>query len=126
MIQFCRDKLSSVHEKYGSESWTSYECDVFALTDKLMLLIYMREEKSDIPHFHIHLKNDFEHCICRICLPKSVNDALAIYPCDDDKNGFSKLSTNKKLSMRHVLRLKNSIYGSNLDYAIDAWRDSAK
>ena len=126
MIPFSKDRINSVHEKHGSDSWTSYECDVFALTDKFMLLIYMREEKSDIPHFHLHLKNDFEHCICRICLPKSMSDILTVYPCNDDKIGFNSISVDEKLIIHRVLGLKNSIYGNNIDYAIDAWRDNAR
>ena len=109
MIPFSKDRIHSIHERYESDSWTTYECDAFALTDKFMLLIYRWEEKSDIPHFHLHLRNDFEHCICRIQIPKLKYDLLP-YPCDDDRIGFSRLSDEEKVNIQKSLGLKNSIY----------------
>lgn len=125
MIPFSKDRIHSIHERYESDSWTTYECDAFALTDKFMLLIYRWEEKSDIPHFHLHLRNDFEHCICRIQIPKSEYDLLP-YPCDDDRIGFNKLSDEEKVNIQKLLKEKNRIYGKNIEYAIDAWRDNAR
>ena len=114
MIPFSKDRIHSIHEKYESDSWTTYECDAFALTDKFMLLIYRWEEKSDIPHFHLHLRNDFEHCICRIQLPMSLDAMIKVYPCDDDRIGFSRLSDEEKVNIQKLLEEKSRIYGKIL------------